>query len=58
MGSLSMAVVARWLDLPPETVAVGGAAGSAAYLVGVFGAAFIELILARLRRAGKDDADA
>jgi len=27
MGSLSMAVVARWLDLPPETVAAGGAGG-------------------------------
>ena len=43
---------------PDGAVAAGGAVGSAAYLVGVFGAAFIELILARLRRAGKDDADA
>ena len=34
-----------------------GAAGSAAYLVGVFGPAFIELVLARLRGAkgGADD---
>jgi len=58
MGSLSMAIVARWLDLPAETVAAGGAAGSAAYLVGVFGPAFIEVALARLRGpgGGKDDA--
>jgi hypothetical protein len=58
MGSLSMAVVARWLDLPPETVAVGGAAGSAAYLVGVFGPAFIEVALARLRSGKGGDRDA
>ena len=51
MGSLSMALVTRWLDLPPEAIPAGGAAGSAAYLVGVFGPAFIELILARLRGA-------
>ena len=49
MGSLSMALVTRWLGLPPEAIPAGGAAGSAAYLVGVFGPAFIELILARLR---------
>ncbi|MFC7706205.1 hypothetical protein ACFQXB_18690 [Plastorhodobacter daqingensis] len=35
--------------MPPETVAAGGAAGSAAYLLGVFGPAFIEVALARLR---------
>ena len=51
MGSLSMALVTRWLGLPPEAIPAGGAAGSAAYLVGVFGPAFIELILARLRGA-------
>ena len=51
MGSLSMALVASWLGLPPEAVPAGGGAGSAAYLVGVFGPAFIELILARLRGA-------
>ena len=51
MGSLSMAIVTRWLGLPPEVIPAGGAAGSAAYLVGVFGPAFIELILARLRGA-------
>ncbi|KGJ16013.1 MAG: hypothetical protein DI640_13845 [Sphingomonas taxi] len=51
MGSLSMAIIARWLGLPPEAIPAGGSAGSAAYLVGVFGPAFIELILARLRRA-------
>ena len=32
--------------------------GSAAYLVGVFGPAFIEVLLARLRHAGKGDGDA
>lgn len=58
MGSFSIVIVAGWLGLPDGAVAAGGAVGSAAYLVGVFGAAFIELILARLRRAGKDDADA
>ncbi len=51
MGSLSMAIVTRWIGLPPEVIPAGGAAGSAAYLVGVFGPAFIELILARLRGA-------
>jgi hypothetical protein len=57
MGSLSMAIVARRLDLPPETVAAGGAAGSAAYLVGVFGPAFIEVARARLRgKRGDGDA--
>lgn len=49
MGSLSIALVTSWLGLPPEAIPAGGAAGSAAYLVGVFGPAFIELILARLR---------
>jgi hypothetical protein len=57
MGRLSMAIVARRLDLPPQTVAAGGAAGSAAYLVGVFGPAFIEVALARLRgKRGDGDA--
>ena len=51
MGSLSMAVITAWLSLPPEAIPAGGAAGSAAYLVGVFGPAFIEMLLARLRRA-------
>ena len=50
MGSFSMSLVARWLGLPPEAVPAGGAAGSAAYLVGVFGPAFIEMALAKLRR--------
>ena len=58
MGSFSIVIVAGWLGLPDGAVAAGGAVGSAAYLVGVFGAAFIELILARLRRVGRDDADA
>ena len=58
MGSLSMAFVARWLDLPPETVIAGGAAGSSAYLVGVFGPAFIEVALARLRGPSGGNGDA
>jgi hypothetical protein len=53
MGSLSMAVITAWLGLPPEAIPAGGAAGSAAYLVGVFGPAFIEMLLARLRRANR-----
>jgi hypothetical protein len=57
MGSLSMALVTRWLGLPPEAIPAGGAAGSAAYLVGVFGPAFIELILARLRGAKEGAGD-
>jgi len=57
MGSLSMALITSWLDLPPEAIPAGGAAGSAAYLVGVFGPAVIELVLTRLRNAreGHDD---
>ncbi|RMH50471.1 MAG: hypothetical protein D6686_06230 [Alphaproteobacteria bacterium] len=57
MGSLSMAVITSWLGLPPQAIPAGGAAGSAAYLVGVFGPAVIELALARLRaaREGSDD---
>jgi hypothetical protein len=51
MGSLSMIFVAAWLGLPLQAIPAGGAAGSAAYLVGVFGPAFIELVLARLRAA-------
>jgi len=59
MGSLSMGLVARWLGLPAEAVPAGGAAGSAAYLVGVFGPAVIEVMLARIRgfRSG-DEPDA
>jgi hypothetical protein len=57
MGSLSMAIVAAWLDLPPQSIPAGGAAGSATYLVGVFGPAFIELVLARLRAAKGDKED-
>jgi hypothetical protein len=54
MGSLSMSLVTHWLKLPPEAVPAGGAAGSAAYLVGVFGPAMIEVALVRIRsfRAG------
>jgi len=58
MGSLSMAFITSWLGLPPEAVPAGGAAGSAAYLVGIFGPAFIEVVLARLRRGKAGDGDA
>jgi hypothetical protein len=58
MGSLSMALVTLWLDLPPEAITAGGAAGSAAYLVGVFGPAFIEVVLARLRGGKGGDTNA
>ena len=55
MGSLSMGLITHWLKLPPEAVPAGGAAGSAAYLVGVFGPAMIEVGLVRIRsfRAGQ-----
>ena len=58
MGSLSMVLITNWLGLPPEAIPAGGAAGSAAYLVGIFGPAFIELVLARLRRGKTGDGDA
>ena len=58
MGSVSMALVTSWLGLPPEAIPAGGAAGSAAYLVGIFGPAFIEVVLARLRRGKAGDGDA
>jgi hypothetical protein len=51
MGSLSMAIITTWMGLASEAFPAGGAVGSAAYLVGVFGPAFIEMILARLRGA-------
>lgn len=57
MGSLSMAVIAAWLRLPEEAIPAGGAAGSAAYLVGVFGAAFVELVHARLRAKKREVSD-
>ena len=58
MGSLSMAIITGWLGLPLEAIPAGGAAGSAAYLVGVFGPAFIEVVLARLRGGKGGDPDA
>jgi hypothetical protein len=58
MGSVSMALVTSWLGLPPEAIPAGGAAGSAAYLVGIFGPAFIEVVLARMRRGKAGDGDA
>jgi acyl dehydratase len=58
MGSLSMAMVTRVLGLPMEAIPAGGAAGSAAYLVGVFGPAFIEVVLVRVRAGKRGDGDA
>ena len=58
MGSLSLVIVANWMSLPSATILAGGAAGSAAYLVGVFGPAFIEVVLARLRSGKGGDPDA
>jgi hypothetical protein len=52
-----MALVTSWLGLPLQAIPAGGAAGSAAYLVGVFGPAFIELVLARLRGAKGEEKD-
>lgn len=58
MGSLSMGVIAAWLGLQAQAIPAGEAAGSAAYLVGVFGPAFIEIALARLRSSKGDNPDA
>lgn len=57
LGGLIAAVIAAWLGLRPDAIPAGGPAGSAAYLVGVFGPAFIEVVHARLRAAKgrKDD---
>lgn len=49
MGSLSMAFIAAWFNLPGESLFAGGAAGSAGYLVGVFGSAIFEVLLGRIR---------
>ncbi len=49
MGSLSMAVIMAWLSLPIAAIPAGGTSGAASYIMGVFGPAIIELILARLR---------
>lgn len=57
MGSVSGALIGSWLGLPEGIFAAGGAVGSAAYLVGIFGASLIELLLARIRALRrKDDA--
>jgi hypothetical protein len=50
MGSLATAFLAAWFNLPGESLlAIGGAAGSTAYLVGVFGSAIFEVVLGRIR---------
>lgn len=50
MGTLAMAFIAAWFSLPNETLFAGGAAGSASYLVGVFGSAIIEVMLGRIKK--------
>jgi transposase len=52
MGSLSMALVARWLDLPPEAVAAGGRRGLGRLSRRRLRPAFIEVALARIRGKG------
>ena len=52
LGTGSGVIVAKWLDLPTESIPAFGAGGAAAYLVGVFGPAIIEVMLMRIH-AGK-----
>lgn len=49
MGSVGGAVIAAWLELPAGAIPAIGAGGSVAYLVGVFGPAILEVLLARIR---------
>lgn len=51
-GALAFPLIEGWMDLPPGslTPAAGGAAGSGAYLAGVFLPAVFEVLLTRLRR--------
>jgi len=51
-GALALPLIERWMDLPPGTITptAGGAAGSGAYLAGVFLPALFEVVLTRLRR--------
>ncbi len=51
MGSLSIAILAWFFDIPIQAIPIGGGVGSAAYIVGVFGSAIIEVMLARIRTA-------
>jgi hypothetical protein len=49
LGSASGAVIWHWLDLPMGAIPMAGVGGGASYLTGVFGPAFFEVILTRLR---------
>lgn len=51
-GALALPLIEGWMDLPPGTITptAGGAAGSGAYLAGVFLPAMFEIVLTRLRR--------
>ena len=49
MGSGAGAVMSAWLNIDWAAVPAGGATGTMSYLTGVFGPAFIEVILGRLR---------
>jgi hypothetical protein len=55
MGSLSMAMLVSFLDLPPEAIPAAGASSSAAYVFGTFGSAIVEVILGRIRAPHKED---
>lgn len=49
LGSAAGAVMSRWLDIPIEAIPAVGVGGGASYLTGVFGPAFVEVILSRMR---------
>lgn len=51
-GALALPLIEKWMGLPSGTITptAGGAAGSGAYLAGVFLPALFEVVLTRLRR--------
>ena len=49
IGSLGSAVLVWWLGVPASAVPTGAGIGPVAYLLGLFGAPVIELILARIK---------
>ena len=57
MGSLSMAVITAWLSFAPEAIPAGRSGGLGGVSRRVFGPAFIEMLLARLRRANEGGGD-
>lgn len=48
-GTIATSLLVAMFNLPPEAIPAGTAVGSGAYLMGVFGGAWIEVMLARLR---------